>query len=474
MQLTIFKRMAAGYLLLMLFVVFMGAYVAVELGQLSEINRQVARVDGVIVSTGEKLQEMLLTLLGFEKKYAITADPDFYEEFRKMAGHFQEELANLSAIEPLPWMKPMMDGVEASFVTYGALPAMIEEFAPEMEKREALALGIYGEVKKMILRARLERDHMIALSDSITWQVVKVITGTAALTLVVGVLVSLYMTRSIVRPISLLKGRTMEIARGSFQKIPLNPGPPEIRALAEDFNTMSERLKVLDDLKKEFLSHVSHQLRTPLTSIKAASGLLSEGKFKDSSEKRSELFTIIRNECERLIGTVDRILDLSRMEAGMMDYHFTEADLGSVIRLVVLKFAPLSQKREIDLEVRPLPPIDRVLMDPERVTQVIENLLGNALKYTPEKGRISVEAALDEKREFARVSISDSGIGIPRESLERIFERFRRVATGNNLSRGTGLGLSISKHIIEDHGGKIWAESIPGVGSTFCFTLPLA
>lgn len=473
MQLTIFKRMAVGHLVLMFFVLFMGVYVVVKLGQLSEINREVARVDGVIISTGEKLQEVLFSLLGFEKKYAITADPDFYQQFRKMEGVFREELGILTTLGPMPWMKPMMEGVEASFAAYSALSLDTAASAPELENRESLALRIYADLKKLILRARMERDRKVALSDGMVWQVVKVITTTMVLTLVVGVLLSFHMTRSIVRPITMLKGKTMEIAQGSFHKIPLNPSPPEIRALAENFNTMSERLEALDDLKREFLSHVSHELRTPLTSIKAASGLLAEDAFKDSPEKRSELFTIIQSECERLIGTVDRILELSRMEAGMMDYHLTRADLGGVIRMAVLKLAPLSQKRQIDLGVKPLPSIEPVLMDPDRVSQVIDNLLGNALKYTPERGKISVEASVDDERGFAQVSISDNGIGIPRESLERIFERFKRVTSGNRI-RGTGLGLSISKHIIEDHGGRIWAESTPGQGSTFCFTLPLA
>ncbi len=474
MQLTLFQRMTATHLVLLLFVIFMGVYVTVKLGQLSEINHDVARMDGVVISTGEKLQEMLFSILGFEKKYAITADPDFYQEFRKMAGLFQEELGSLSAMNGTPWMKPMTDSLEAAFAAYGELPSDLRELTPEIEKREELAVEIQRELRRIILRARLERDRKVALTDRIAWQVVKVIAATAALTLVVGILLSLHMTRSIVRPISLLKGKTQEIATGSFQQIPLNPSPPEIRALAEDFNTMSERLKALDDLKKEFLSHVSHELRTPLTSIKAASGLLAEGAVDRSPEKKRDLLAVIQNECERLIGKVDRILDLSRMEAGMMDYHFTEAELGSVIRMVVLKLAPLSQKRDIAMEVLPLPDMDRVVMDPERVSQVIENLLGNALKYTQEKGRVSVEAAVDQQEGLARVSISDTGIGIPRESLERIFERFKRVAPGNGAIRGTGLGLSISKHIIEDHGGRIWAESNPGEGSTFYFTLPLA
>jgi two-component system, NtrC family, sensor histidine kinase GlrK len=473
MSLTIFKRMAAAHLVIMGFVLFMGAYVAVTLGKFSEINREVAQVDGFIIRTGERMQEILFSLLGFEKKYVITGDADFYREFGRMVSLFREEMEKVSVMQ-IPWEKSsLMKKIEGSFEIYGAMPVQLQGGRQELERREVLADEINTELRKIIVRARMERDRKVAQSDKIAYRAVRVITGTAALTVIVGVLLSFFMTRGIVRPIHLLKNKTREIAKGKFQRIPPGSSPPEIKALAEDFNVMSDRLKEMDDLKKEFISHVSHELRTPLTSIKAASGMLSEGTFKISPEKEREILRIIQSECDRLIGNVNRLLDLSRMEAKMMDYQFQEGDLAGVIRSAALKLAPLSQKKKIRLETEPLPVLDRVRMDPDRITQVIENLLGNALKYTPENGKIRIEASLNGESGFVRVSVSDTGIGIPRESLDQIFEPFQRVKARKGTT-GTGLGLSIAKHIVADHGGRIWAESTPGSGSTFSFTLPLA
>jgi two-component system sensor histidine kinase GlrK len=473
MSFTIFKRMAAVYLVIMCFVIFMGAYVTVTLGQLSRINREVAEVDGLIIRTGERMQEILFSLLGFEKKYAVTGDGDFYREFLKMASIFREEIGRVSAAVQHGEKISLIRDVERRFERYGRIPERPQETEHELDKREILVNEINSDIKKIVARVRIERDGKVALSDRIAYRVVRVITVTAALTIIVGVLLSFAMTRSIVKPISLLKSKTKEIAKGTFQKIPLGPGPPEIRDLADDFNTMGEKLKEMDDLKRDFISHISHELRTPLTSMKAASGMLSQGSFKGSPEKEKEILGIIRNECDRLIGTVNRLLDLSRMEAKMMDYQFRDFDLAGVIRLAVLKLAPLSEKRNIQLEVKPLPNLDRIRMDPDRISQVIENLLGNALKFTPEKGRIAMEASLNGELGFVRVSICDTGIGIPPESLDQIFERFTRAHAGKGTA-GTGLGLSIAKHIVTDHGGKIWAESTPGKGSTFSFTLPRA
>ena len=211
--------------------------------------------------------------------------------------------------------------------------------------------------------------------------------GTAASTIVLGILISFYITRSIGKPISLLGQKTREIATGKFHKISDIKSPPEIKQLAEDFNFMSERLEQLDAMKLDFVSHVSHELRTPLTSIKAASSILLEGAFDGSPERQNELLAIIHDECDRLISAVNRILDISRMEAGMMDYRFSEGELGPIVQKIVLKLAPLAQRKKIELELTPFAELPLVRMDGDRVMQVFENLLGNALKFTPPGGR---------------------------------------------------------------------------------------
>jgi two-component system sensor histidine kinase GlrK len=203
--------------------------------------------------------------------------------------------------------------------------------------------------------------------------------------------------------------------------------------------------------------------------------MLLEGKSFKSAEKQKQLLTITKEECERLIDSVNRILDLSRMEAKMMDYQFRKSKLIPVIQKTVLKLAPIAYAKEIDLELKPLCELPGVRMDDERIAQVLENLLSNGLKYTPKGGKVTIHASLHRnKKPFIQVSVADNGPGISEENLEKIFERFERIDRGRETPRGTGLGLSIAKHVIAEHGGKIWAESEAGKGSTFYFTLPVS
>jgi signal transduction histidine kinase len=236
---------------------------------------------------------------------------------------------------------------------------------------------------------------------------------------------------------------------------------------------MSQRLNELDHLKADFISHVSHELRTPVTAIKEASIMLSKDLYSDRPEKLYELYNLIHEECDRLLNSVLRLLDFSKMEAQAMDYEFREVDLCLVIRKSILKLAPLAQKKNIDLEFTPPPQIPQLSVDVDRIREILDNLIGNALKFTENYGKILVNCFLDEQEKKIVVSVSDNGCGIKPEYLKTIFQKFKQIDNGIETRMGTGLGLSIAKHIVKAHGGDIWAESNYPNGTQFFFTLPL-
>ena len=468
----------------MMMVIFMGIYVTLKLIQLTDLNYKIAKVDGAIISMGEHLLESLFSQAGFEMKYLVSRDPDFNKEFNSKKAVFTETLQQIRLLADSAVQRQFTADILTQYNTYILLFEEESAFIKEnnqpprkeyLEEREASIARVDEALKSLIKDVRLKRDEKVHHSSTISYRVVRVTVVTAALAIGLGILISFYITRSIGKPISVLGQKTKEIAAGKFHKISEVHSPPEIKQLAEDFNFMSERLEQLDSMKLDFISHVSHELRTPLTSIKAASSMLLEGAFDDSPERQNELLAIIHDECDRLIGAVNRILDISRMEAGMMDYSFLEEELPPLVQKTVLKLAPLAQRKKIDLELMPFPELPLVRMDRDRVVQVLENLLGNALKFTAPGGKVTV--SLYPKKEggdFVHVSITDTGSGIPKEHLVRIFERFKRIEMGRETTLGTGLGLSIVKHIIADHGGKIWVRSAPGKGSTFAFALPAA
>ncbi len=236
----------------------------------------------------------------------------------------------------------------------------------------------------------------------------------------------------------------------------------------------NKKLKDLDQLKSDFISVVSHELRTPLTSIKAFTELILM-KPRMQTERRSRLLSIINSESDRLARLINDILDLTKIEAGKLSWHITRISISEIIRDSVMNIQSLADNKSLSMTLSVPDELPAIYGDRDRLVQVITNILSNAIKFTPQGGDISITAGIDnDPRRQIVVHISDTGVGIAPRDLDLIFEKFRRSGDAlTNSSEGTGLGLAITKQIIEYHGGRIWAESSPGKGSTFAFTIPL-
>ena len=236
----------------------------------------------------------------------------------------------------------------------------------------------------------------------------------------------------------------------------------------------NKKLKDIDQMKSDFISVVSHELRTPLTSIKAFTELILM-KPRMAVEKRSRLLSIINNESDRLARLINDILDLTKIEAGKLSWHISRISLQEVIRSSVSGIQSLADNKSLTMTMRFQVALPSLYGDRDRLVQVITNILSNSIKFTPQGGSIVVSAVVEhEPRYQIVVRISDTGVGVPAKDIDNIFDKFRRsgdVLTSN--TEGTGLGLAITKQIVEYHGGRIWAESNQGQGTTLSFTLPL-
>jgi two-component system phosphate regulon sensor histidine kinase PhoR len=229
-------------------------------------------------------------------------------------------------------------------------------------------------------------------------------------------------------------------------------------------------LRRLEGMRREFVANVSHELRTPLTSIRAVVETLETGAVDDPALEAEFLHRII-GEVDHLAALVDELLDLARLEMGRVSLTLEPQDPGDVLTRAVERLRPQAERAGVDLRVDTPSPLPPARVDRGRVEQVLLNLVHNAVKFTPEGGQIVVVAA--EEDGMLRVSVRDTGVGIAAEELPRIFERFYKTDPARR-SLGSGLGLAIAKHIVQAHGGMIWAESAPGHGTTISFTLPLA
>jgi len=243
----------------------------------------------------------------------------------------------------------------------------------------------------------------------------------------------------------------------------------QIRGAISVFYDITERKK-LERVRQDFIGNISHELKTPLASMKAMVEVLIEGGADDINIRR-EFLDSINQEIDRLNRLVSDLLLLSRLESDKELLNPVPTDFIDIITGIVSRFHPRAMKEGLNLNLHIEGDIPKLNIDVNYMDQVISNLIDNAIKYTPSGGKIDVK--VEDIGRFVKVSVSDTGIGIPKEDLPRIFERFYRGDKSRNPSLGgVGLGLSIVKHIVEAHGGKVGVESELGKGSTFYFILP--
>ena len=234
------------------------------------------------------------------------------------------------------------------------------------------------------------------------------------------------------------------------------------------------REKEISQMKNDFVSHVSHELKTPLASITAYSEMLLEDEA-NNEEMRKEFCTVIQSQAKRLNRLIEDILNISRIESGLVKVDKKPVSLAMLIKEQIQMFKSYAEEKNVLIVDNELIVYDQVYADKDMISQVIVNLLSNAVKYTPAGGTVKIETEVDEISGLARVSITDTGVGIPEAELEHVFDRFYRVGANKKQAKGTGLGLNLVKQIIEKvHSGRAFVESKVGVGSTFGFELPLA
>ena len=230
------------------------------------------------------------------------------------------------------------------------------------------------------------------------------------------------------------------------------------------------QVRRLETIRRDFISNISHELRTPLASLKALVDTLQDGALEDPGAARGFLQRM-EIEVDSLTQMVQELLELSRIESGLAPIRLSRIKLSDILEAPLERLHPQAQRANLRLTVNLPPEPLTVMADGDRIRQVVSNIVHNAIKFTPAGGEITITAARSSSE--AVVSVADTGVGIPERDLPRIFERFYKADRARG-SGGTGLGLAIAKHIVQAHGGRIWAESREGLGSTFHFALPLA
>ncbi|MBI5932015.1 MAG: HAMP domain-containing histidine kinase [Chloroflexi bacterium] len=283
--------------------------------------------------------------------------------------------------------------------------------------------------------------------------------------MVIAFLVSVGIVRWVSRPLLDVAHAAVKVAEGDYAtRVPVH-GPDEVREVARTFNTMAARVELGQQAQRDFLANVSHDLRTPLTSIQGFAQAIADGVSDDNAHAAN----IIYHEAGRMTRMVNDLLDLARIQAGRLDMMRQAIEIDELLKTVGESMAMRARDRGLQFDVQ-IPDLPRIAGDGDRLAQVFTNLVDNAIKHTPAGGRVWLRATLDNQGVLVRVQ--DTGEGIPREDLPRIFERFYQVDKSRAKTSGTGLGLAITREIVQAHAGRIWVESEYGQGARFNVWLP--
>ena len=306
-------------------------------------------------------------------------------------------------------------------------------------------------------------DFRASFNEALTYAVIAAMTA--------AVLLSLFFSRRVVAPVRAMSDATQRIADGRYDERVEVKGEDELDQLAVRFNQMAEKLDQIEAMRRRLIGDVSHELRTPLTVIKGS----MEGLMDGILPANHETFQQIHKETDRIYHLVDDLQELSRVEAHAYQLDIRPLDVLSLVKTVTKRLAQPAEEKRIFLDFDLPADLPHVLADEDRAIQILINLVGNAIKYTPENGDIKIFAK--QLNDEIQISVRDTGVGIPPEHLEHIFDRFYRVDKSRSRQNGggSGIGLTIARSLVEAHGGRVWAESAgEGKGSIFHFTLPIA
>ena len=482
-HLSIFSRLALGSLAIVLVMAGVNLYALFQLRQLTALSSQLVSYHYPAIEGSKRLVSSLYAQLRSEKKYLAVRDEEFVAYFNEENDEFQRSLRRLQDTEMAGEAKDVLDKIERLHDAYriGFLEKVDQLRDPSAvvsaeydSRRERLVDRITMGLQSYI------RIHEARVSTGVSESRVSSARAETAiqqlilLAVFIGLVFAGVASYSILRPLRRLQTHIQKIGQGNFGTTVEVEAPSDLTELVESVNWMGKKLQELDDMKTEFLAHVSHELRTPMASIQEGTQLLLDQIPGPLTREQQETVRIMAESSRRLIHLISTLLDLSKIEAGMMEYRMVVTDLKVVAEISVDKVRLLAEAKHVQILTEAPDGPAAVLADGARIEQVLDNLLSNAVKFSPQGGVVHLWMQPDVKVGFLQVTVSDAGPGITPEDLPHLFERFyqgRRQA-GSGLA-GSGLGLALAKKVVEAHSGRIWVESELGKGTTLHFRLPI-
>jgi two-component system sensor histidine kinase GlrK len=480
-RLTIFWRIILAQIALIALIMVVSFYALSQLNQLTSQNIAIVSRDIACVHEAKRLLQVFLAQMRNAEKFVLLQDKTFYNHFVDANKDFESGMSRLATLIDSRQEQDVLEQMRRLHSQYAAILSLgLSHHFTAQQDRSEIGNGMIASLDALV-RFREEAiaqkmasagDQAAVAASVVTWLTIGGIS--------LAVIFAYFHARSVTRPLKKLAQELRLVGRGEFQRFLDIQTPEEVGELSQAFNWMASRLATLDEMKEAFIAHISHELRTPLTAVREGTTLLWEEIPGPLTPSQREIVNVLRSHSERLYRFLSSVLDLSKMEAGMMEYVQLPSDLSALLARSVQTMQLTAQRKGVRLEVvnpLPLPPL---VLDERRMEQVLDNLLHNALKFTPAGGLVQVAASIRAQERhpggnrWVELRVSDTGAGIPAEERERIFHKFYQSPHHlTQRDQGTGLGLAITRHIVEAHGGRIWVESQLGQGSTFIVRLPV-
>jgi len=445
--------------------------------RLVDVNRQIATETLPTLRLATFVRDSALSLGRLDARYLVLRDPQYATLWEERATRTAADLETLRGFAGSRREAVHVAEARAAFEEYRRLVTEQRALLDGGDRRSALQLAetrgqeliesvaasletLVQEQHAAVVKAQASASRL----ESRTWTGV-LIALVAALGL--SLLSAAFIAHRITRSLRELSEATAAVASGSFREPIRAPGRDEVGELAKSFNQMAARLRQMDETKQEFFARISHELRSPLTSVREAAHLLRDGIAGALNSKQGRLVDIVAQSSDRLLRLVNQLLELSRARAGLLPMDWRRVDLDRMVTRTLEELRPQAVEGGVSL-VREKAAGDVTCMgDEDRLTQVVVNLVANAIRFTPTGGTVVVR--LGDLGQTVALVVEDTGVGIPASALGTVFEPYQQAHRDRG---GTGLGLAIVRGMVEAHGGRVVVESEEGKGSRFTVTLP--
>lgn len=483
-RLSIFGRLTIGFLAIILVMTSVSLFALYQIRQIIDQSTSLVAHHYPAIDTAKWLLANIYAQERSDREYLAVGDHVFLKKFHEEADEFRRTVASLKDQDESQNSRQFLVKAEAVHEKYTALfhrYAAVKPSTPrqKLSEYESRRKAFIGEISAA-LQSSLEIHETLvtaALKDSLqrSQQAERLTTYLGMAAVILGIGFAGVATYTILAPLRRLQEHIRKIGQGEFRNTINVPVPSDLRDLVESVRSMAAKLQALDDMKAEFLSHITHELRSPMTAIHAGTQLLLEQIPGSISDNQRSTLQIMEESSREVISMISGLLDLAKFESGMMEYHPTSVDLLQNVQAAIQKVQLLAERERIRIIVNaPSQPV-RVHVDEARIQQVLDNLLSNALKFSPEGALVCLKLEPDVQKKTLQISVSDTGCGIAPDTLPHIFENFYGGSTTTPTKvSGSGIGLALAKKVVEGHGGRIWAESELGKGTTMRVILPLA